>query len=103
MKEKKLEEDCVMQIYRLFKDYLYAGKPAKVDQSGFIRLDDRELKNEVQQIVSKRWDRLNQENLAEYADLAGYQKDFLKLFGFGLSGVDYDADVEVDIKIPSLK
>lgn len=103
MKEKKLEEDCVMQIYRLFKDYLYTGKPAKVDQSGFIRLDDRELKHEVQQIVSKRWDQLNQENLAEYADLAGYQKDFLKLFGFGLSGVDYDADVEVDIKIPSLK
>lgn len=103
MKEKNLEEDCVMQIYRLFKDYLYSGKPAKVDQSGFIRLDDRELKDEVQQIVSKRWDQLNQENLADYADLAGYQKDFLKLFGFGLSGVDYDADVEVDIRIPSLK
>ncbi|MGE0268349.1 MAG: enoyl-ACP reductase FabV [Candidatus Omnitrophota bacterium] len=102
MKEKNLEEDCVMQIYRLFKEHLYSGEDFAVDQSGFIRLDDRELRDDVQQIVAKHWGRLTQGNLAEYADLEGYQEDFLKLFGFGLPGVDYDADIEVDIKIPSL-
>lgn len=102
MKEKKLEENCVMQIYRLFTEYLYSGKDISLDESGFIRLDDRELRDDVQQIVAKRWDRLTQDNLAEYADLEGYQEDFLKLFGFGLPDVDYDADIEVNIKIPSL-
>ncbi|MBP9855263.1 MAG: trans-2-enoyl-CoA reductase family protein [Candidatus Omnitrophica bacterium] len=102
MKEKNIDEDCAKQIYRLFKDYLYSGRNALVDKSGFIRLDDRELRPDVQQIVQKHWDHLTQANLAEYADLEGYQEDFLKLFGFGLPQVDYDADVDVDIRIPSL-
>ncbi len=103
MKQKGIEEDTIMQIDRLFRDFLYTGKPPRTDDSGFIRLDDRELRDDVQAIVNERWDKLTQANLAEVADLEGYQEDFLRLFGFGLPGVDYDADVDVYRTLPSLK
>ncbi|MCA9394976.1 MAG: trans-2-enoyl-CoA reductase family protein [Candidatus Omnitrophica bacterium] len=103
MKEKGLEEDTVMQIDRLFRDFLYSGEPPATDEAGFIRLDDRELRDDVQAIVNERWDQLTQETLSGLADLEGYQSDFLRLFGFGLPGVDYDADVDVGRTLPSLK
>lgn len=103
MKEKGLEEDTIMQIDRLFRDFLCTGKAPLTDESGFIRLDDRELRDDVQAVVNERWDKLTQANLAEAADLKGYEEDFLRLFGFGLPGVDYAADVEVHRTLPSLK
>ena len=56
----------------------------------------------VQKLVGERWDMVNTENLTEFGDFEGYQSSFLRLFGFGLEGVDYAADTEVDVKIPSL-
>lgn len=102
MKEKGLDEVCVEQIYRLFSDFLYNGGEIPVDENGFIRLDDREMRGDVQKRVMELWDKLTEDNLKELTDLEGYHKDFLKLFGFGLESVDYDADVEPDQKILSI-
>ena len=102
MKEKRIEESCIEQIYRLFVTRLYNGNAVPLDKNGFIRMDDLEMRLDVQTEVGKSWETLNESNLSKRADLAGYREDFLKLFGFGFKDVDYNADVSVDLKLPSL-
>ncbi len=94
MKAQGTHEGCIEQMYRLFSEKLYGGS-VPVDDGGRIRLDDLEMKPEVQDAVTKAWDELNGENLRDYADIDGYWEDFYALFGFGMDGVDYEADVEV--------
>lgn len=94
MKAKGLHEGCIEQMYRLFNQKLYAGAPV-VDEQGMIRLDDWEMKPEVQAEVSELWEKLDAENFKEFTDIDGYWSDFYELFGFGIDGVDYEADVEV--------
>lgn len=101
MKTKGIYEDCIAQIYRLFAARLYAGGPIPVDGQGLIRVDDFELRADVQSEVNERWEALTNENLARFADLDGYHEEFLRLFGFGLTGVDYNADVDHAQKLPS--
>jgi enoyl-[acyl-carrier protein] reductase/trans-2-enoyl-CoA reductase (NAD+) len=100
MKEKGLHEGCIEQMRRLFATRLYAPGGPAVDSEGRIRIDDWETRAEVQDAVAKVWPVVSTENLAELTDIAGFQADFLKLFGFGLPGVDYDADVEPHILMP---
>jgi len=94
MKQKGLHEDSIHQVYRLFATKLYTGKPVEVDSSGLIRLDDWELRADVQAEVQKCWATIETSNIREGTDLDGYNSDFLRLFGFGLKGVNYDADIE---------
>ncbi len=94
MKEKRLHEGCIEQIQRLFATRLYIDGEVVTDENGLIRLDDWEMRDDVQQAIADLWPNVTSENLAEVTDLAGYQSDFLKLFGFGLPGVDYHADVD---------
>ncbi len=94
MKAKGLHEGCIEQMYRLFAEKLYAGAPV-VDEAGRIRLDDWEMRSDVQDEVTKLWNELNADNFKEYTDIDGYWADFYELFGFGIDGVDYDADVEI--------
>lgn len=101
MKGKGIYEDCIAQICRLFVTRLYTGKSIPVDSQGFIRMDDWEMREDVQSAVSESWKKLSDETLPQLADLDGYHQDFLKLFGFGLSGVDYHADVNHAEKLPS--
>jgi enoyl-[acyl-carrier protein] reductase/trans-2-enoyl-CoA reductase (NAD+) len=101
MKAEGTHEDCIEQMDRLFRDRLYNGDP-QPDEAGRIRVDDWEMAPAVQQLVDQRWKEVNTENLAELADFEGYQSSFLRLFGFGLEGVDYDADVAVGVGVPSL-
>jgi enoyl-[acyl-carrier protein] reductase/trans-2-enoyl-CoA reductase (NAD+) len=101
MKEKKCEEGCVEQIYRLFSQQLYSGKPVSLDLEGLIRMDDWETRADVQAEVRKRWDCLTDENLPQVSDLDSYHNEFLRLFGFGLQGVDYNADVNHLRDLPS--
>ncbi len=101
MKTKGIYEDCIAQICRLFAARLYAGGPIPVDEQGLVRVDDFELRADVQSEVNKRWEKLTNENLAQLADLDGYHQEFLRLFGFGLAGVDYNADVDHTQKLPS--
>ena len=84
MKEKRLHEGCIEQIRRLFATRLYIDGEVVTDENGLIRLDDWEMRDDVQQIVADLWPNVTSENLEEVTDLAGYQSDFLKLFGFGL-------------------
>jgi enoyl-[acyl-carrier protein] reductase/trans-2-enoyl-CoA reductase (NAD+) len=101
MKAEGTHEDCMEQMDRLFRERLYNGNP-QPDEAGRIRVDDWEMAPAVQELVGQRWAEVNTENFAELGDFEGYQSSFLRLFGFGLEGVDYDADVDVNVRVPSL-
>ena len=100
MKEKGLHEGCIEQIYRLFKTQMYHGSALNFDDGGRVRLDDWEMRPEVQAAIAPLWQQVATENLEQITDMASYRAEFLKLFGFGLAGVDYDADVEPHIEMP---
>lgn len=102
MKEKDLHEGCIEQIERLFQDKKLMTS-AEVDENGWIRLDDWELREDVQDEVKRRWEEINSENVEELADIDGYWKDFYQMFGFEEEGVDYDADTDPVVAIPSIE
>jgi len=93
LREKNILEGCIEQIYRLFAERLYAGTSVPVDEAGRIRIDDLEMKPEVQAAVKELWSQVRTENLKEISDFEVYKKEFVKLFGFGLPGVDYEKPV----------
>ncbi|MCL6516670.1 enoyl-ACP reductase FabV [Alicyclobacillus sp.] len=99
MKEKGLHEDCIQQMYRLLADRLYRGGEVPVDEQGRIRLDELELRDDVQAAVMSGWERVDTDNLAQLTDIEGYRRDFLRLFGFEMDGVDYDADVNPEVPL----
>jgi len=94
MKEKGLHEGCVEQAARLFSDRMYNDAPPDRDGQGRIRMDDWEMRDDVQAAVDTIWPQITTANLRDLTDFAGYQEEFMKLFGFGLGDVDYDADVD---------
>ncbi|GMO43896.1 MAG: trans-2-enoyl-CoA reductase family protein [Termitinemataceae bacterium] len=100
MKEKKLHEGCIEQICRLYKDFLYADAAAQdnskvpVDAEGRIRIDDFEMRSEVQAATVAQMDKLTEENIFEQSDAAGFKHDFLEAHGFDIAGIDYDAEVD---------
>lgn len=96
MKEKGLHEDCIEQTQRLFTEKLTRPDGPEVDDRGRIRLDDWEMREDVQDAVKQVWPELNTATLGSHTDFAGYQENFLKLFGFGLPGVDYTAETELE-------
>ena len=102
MKDKHIHEGCIEQMQRLFADRLYSNN-IPVDENGRIRVDDWEMRDDVQAEVAKLWDKATTENLSEIGDLAGYKNDFLNLFGFGFEGVDYLADANEMTLIPSIQ
>lgn len=101
MKAEGTHEDCIEQMDRLFRERLYNGNP-QPDEAGRIRVDDWEMKPALQELVGTRWAEVNTDNLAQLGDFEGYQTSFLRLFGFGLEGVDYNAEVDVSVGVPSL-
>ena len=94
MKDKGLHEGTIEQMGRLLTDRLYAGGEVPTDAEGRIRLDDWEMRDDVQAEVARRWREVASDNVEQLSDLAGYRHDFLQLFGFGVDGVDYAADVD---------
>lgn len=101
MKEKGLHEGCIEQIYRLYADRIYAAETA-VDEQGRIRIDDWEMRADVQAEVDQLWESVSTDNLSEIGDIAGYRTEFMKLFGFGLEGVNYELDVEQNVGIDGI-
>ena len=99
MKEMGLHEGCIEQIDRLFRTLLPA--PEALDEAGRIRVDDWELSEPVQTEVKRRWAQISTQTLPDLADLAGFRSDFLKIFGFGLAGVDYGAEQDPRV-VPAL-
>jgi len=94
MKAKGTHEGCIEQIQRLFATQLYGGQGLQFDDQGRVRIDDWEMRPEIQSEVARIWPQVTTENLASLTDIAGYRSEFLKLFGFGIPGINYDADVE---------
>lgn len=94
MKEQKLHEGCIEQMVRLFTEKL-ATEEVPVDEEGRIRLDDWEMKPEVQEAIMKVWDEVSTENVEELCDIKGCWDDFFRMFGFGMPDVDYKEDVEI--------
>ena len=101
MKEKGTHEGCIEQVYRLFKEGLYNESPS-LDETGRLRVDGLELDPGVQAAVEDAWSEVSSETIDTATDFAGYQSEFLNLFGFEVSGVDYDADVSPIAEIESL-
>ena len=92
MKEQGLHEGCMEQVDRLFRTGLY-GTTGQIDEGNRFRMDDWELRDDIQDACKAMWPEITTENLFEKTDYAYYKTEFLKLFGFGVDGVDYDADV----------
>ena len=101
MKEQGSHEGCIEQVYGLYKDSLYNSEPV-IDEEGRLRADYKELQPQVQDRVKQLWDQVTSENLYEMTDFVGYKQEFLRLFGFEIPGVDYEADVDPDVKISNL-
>ncbi len=93
MKEEGTHQGCIEQIYDLFTDKLTHAKP-EVDELGRLYMNNKETNDATQAKIKTLWDQVTQENFHELSDYAGYHHEFLKLFGFDLTDVDYDADVE---------
>ncbi len=98
MKKKNLEEGPLEQMRRLFTDFLCAGGPPKLDESRRLRLDDREMRADVQAEVAALWPQVTTENLRAVTDFRGFQRDFRGLFGFEVDGVDYEQPTETDLR-----
>lgn len=101
MKEKRIHEGCIEQIYRLYAERLFLDK-VPTDAEGRIRIDDWEMRDDVQAKVAELWDVATTENLSEIGDLEGYRKEFFQLFGFELDTIDYDQETEEVVEIPGL-
>ena len=100
MKEQGTHEDCLAHINRLFRTGLYGGEGPNLDSAGRIRMDDWELAPHVQAKVRERWSKVTTKNVAKLADLKGIREDFLKIFGFGMAGVNYEEDVSPTLDQP---
>ena len=97
MKDRRLHEGCIQQMDRLYRDFLFTGGPPVVDAKGRIRIDDWEMREDVQKEVEQLWQLAGTQNLKELADIKGLREEFLRHHGFGMPGVDYDEDVPPDL------
>ena len=86
---------------RLFADFIVTSADAETDEAGRLRLDDREMRPEVQAEIARLWPQVTTENLRALTDFAGFQRQFRNLFGFDVEGVDYDRPVETNVELPS--
>ncbi|MES2778512.1 MAG: enoyl-ACP reductase FabV [Bacteroidota bacterium] len=103
MKEKGIHEGCIEQIQRLFSERLYTNQAIPTDEKGRIRVDDWEMRADVQKEVAELWLQATTETLPQLGDLDGYKSDFLNLFGFGFLTVNYLEDVNENVAIEGLQ
>ena len=105
MKEKDVHEGTGDQLNRMFRERMYRedGAPAQVDEEGRLRLDDWELRDDVQDACKALWPQVTTENLFELTDYKGYKREFLNLFGFERADVDYDQDVATDVRFDCIE
>ena len=102
MKNKGLHEKCIHQITRLFKDFLYNKDGVPTDEEGRIRIDDWEMRDDVQNEINEIWDNICDETVSQYCDIAGFQEEFFQLFGFEVPGVDYEKDSDPNVALNPL-
>lgn len=102
MKAKGIHEGCIEQIQRLYADKLFNGGEVPTDEAGRIRIDDWEMRDDVQNEVARIFEESNTDNIHETGDLKGYTKDFKNLFGFGFKSIDYHLDQNEMVEIEGL-
>lgn len=102
MKEKGIHEGTIEQMQRLFAERLYNNVETPLDEKGRIRVDDLEMRADVQEEVAKLWEQATTENLEEISDIVGYRNDFFQLFGFNFDNIDYEKDTSELVQVPSL-
>ncbi|MFD2598652.1 enoyl-ACP reductase FabV [Sphingobacterium corticis] len=103
MKEKGIHEGTIEQMQRLFATQLYSGQAPALDEKGRIRVDDWEMRADVQEEVDALWKQTSTENLEEISDISGYRDEFFRLFGFHVDGIDYEADTNELVNVPSIQ
>ncbi|MBT4963437.1 MAG: trans-2-enoyl-CoA reductase family protein [Francisellaceae bacterium] len=103
MKDKGIHEGCIEQIIRLFNNSLYSDDTIKTDEKGRIRVDDWEMKDDVQRAVANLWPEISTDTLSQITDIKGYQNDFYQLFGFNVDSIDYSKEVDIELPIPSIE
>jgi len=101
MKAEGSHEGCIEQLYRLFTEGLYCDNP-RLDNEGRLRMDELEMRPNIQDKVAESWAKISTENLHSLTNFEGYKQDFLGLFGFNIAGVDYEADVNPEVAIANL-
>ncbi len=101
MKARGTHEGCIEQIQRLFAERLAHGASPQRDDAGRVRIDDWEMRPEIQSAVAAVWPQVTTENLDTLSDIAGYRAEFLRLFGFGMPGVDYETESDPTAPLPS--
>ena len=99
MKQKGVHEGCIEQMQRLCFSHLADGKEPALDGEGLIRLDDLELRDDIQTAVAGLWEKVSTDNLEELSDIAGFRREFNSLFGFDVEGVDYGQPTETDVAL----
>ncbi len=103
MKEKGIHEGTIEQMQRLFAERLYTGEAIATDEKGRIRVDDLEMREDVQEAVAELWGQVSTENLSQISDIQGYRDEFFNLFGFNFDGIDYEADTNEVVNVPSIE
>jgi enoyl-[acyl-carrier protein] reductase/trans-2-enoyl-CoA reductase (NAD+) len=103
MKDKGIHEGCIEQMYRMYAKRVYGSDDVITDENNLIRLDDLEMREDVQAAIKQFWANVSTENLAEITDIDGYRRDFHRLFGFKFDKVDYAADVDPAVAIESIE
>ena len=101
MKADGTYEGCIEQIQGLFRENIY-GKNPIMDEAGRLRQNNKELEDSVQRRVTDIWNTVDSDTIDELTDYLGYHQEFLKLFGFDVAGVDYDADINPELAINNL-
>lgn len=101
MKAAGKHDGCIEQVALLFRESLYGDSP-RLDEEGRLRADYKELAEDVQSKVEALWGQITDDNLSEISDMEGYKKEFLRLFGFEIDGVDYEADVSPLVPIENM-
>ena len=94
MKDGHLHEGCIAQMYRLYHDHLFGDRPPRVDEKGRIRIDDYEMRPDVQQKVTVLWEKVDAGNIRELADIDGLRQEFLRHHGFDMPGIDYTREID---------
>ena len=102
MKKAGTHEGCIQQMERLFREKLFGSQGPVADENQLIRMDDWEMREEIQQEVAQDWESVDTATVQSLCDIDGYWEDFYQIFGFAVPGVDYDADVEIQVDIPSI-
>lgn len=101
MKEKGIHEGCIEQMQRLFAERLYANE-IPLDENGRIRVDDWEMREDVQAEVAELWEKVTSDNIDQISDIEGYRDEFFQLFGFNVDSIDYEKDTNELVPMPSI-